>query len=75
VAFAPDPAENVQLRRDRPRQYRDRFGVFTFAYKVLELPLVASNVLAWLVAVSGSYVMNTMIAFRAESGRMLRRKD
>ncbi len=51
------------------------FGVFTFAYKVLELPLVASNVLAWLVAVSGSYVMNTMIAFRAESGRMLRRKD
>ena len=30
-------------------------GVFTFAYKVLELPLVGSNVLAWLVAVSGSY--------------------
>ena len=30
------------------------FGVFTFAYKVLELPLVASSVLAWLVAVSGS---------------------
>jgi putative flippase GtrA len=30
------------------------FGVFTFVYKVLELPLVASNVLAWLVAVSDS---------------------
>jgi putative flippase GtrA len=51
------------------------FGVFTFAYKVLELPLVASNVLAWLVAVSGSYVMNTIVTFRAESGRVLRGKD
>jgi putative flippase GtrA len=43
------------------------FGVFAFAYKVLELLLVASNVLAWLVAVSGSYVMNTTVTFRAES--------
>jgi putative flippase GtrA len=51
------------------------FGVFTFAYKVLELPLVASNVLAWLVAVSGSYVMNTTVTFRVESGRVLRGKD
>ena len=50
-------------------------GVFTFAYNVLELPLVGSNVLAWLVAVSGSYVMNTNITFRAESGRILRGKD
>jgi GtrA-like protein len=37
--------------------------------------LVASNVLAWLVAVSGSYVMNTTITFRAESGRVLRGTD
>jgi putative flippase GtrA len=50
-------------------------AIFTFAYSVLVLPLVPSNVLAWLVAVSGSYVMNTMITFRAESGRVLRRKD
>ena len=50
-------------------------GVFTFAYNVLELPLVGSNVLAWLVAVSGSYVMNTNITFRAELGRILRGKD
>jgi putative flippase GtrA len=49
------------------------FGVFTFAYK--ELPLVASNVLAWLLAVSGSYVMNTTFTFRAESDRVLRGKD
>jgi putative flippase GtrA len=50
-------------------------AVFTFAYTVLALPLVPSNVLAWVVAVSGSYVMNTMITFHAETGRVLRRKD
>ena len=50
-------------------------AIFTFAYTVLALPLVPSNVLAWLVAVSGSYVMNSLITFRAESGRVLRRKD
>ena len=50
-------------------------AIFTFAYTVLALPLVPSNVMAWLVAVSGSYVMNSMITFRAETGRVLRRKD
>ncbi|QDM19571.1 GtrA family protein [Tardiphaga sp. vice352] len=50
-------------------------AIFTFAYTVLALPLVLSNVLSWLGAVSCSYVMNTMITFRAESGRVLRRKD
>jgi putative flippase GtrA len=50
-------------------------AVFSLAYQVLNLPLVPANVLAWLVAVSCSYVMNTMITFRAESGRVLRRKD
>lgn len=50
------------------------FGVFTFAYKVLELPLVPSNILSWLVAVSCSYVMNSLITFHAESGRALNRK-
>src|SRR3954451_3298041 len=50
------------------------FVVFAFAYK-LGMPLVASNVVAWLVAVSGSYVFNTLITFRHESGRILRRED
>ena len=50
-------------------------AIFTLAYQVLKLPLVPANVIAWLVAVSCSYVMNTMITFRAESGRVLRRKD
>ena len=50
-------------------------AVFTVAYQVLNLPLVPANVMAWLVAVSASYVMNTNFTFRAESGRVLRRKD
>jgi len=49
-------------------------GVFTLAYKVFELPIVAANVIAWLVAVSGSYIMNTFITFHAETGRVLRFK-
>lgn len=33
--------------------------------------LIISNVLAWLVAVSGSYAMNSFITFAAESGGKL----
>src|SRR3954464_10241473 len=51
------------------------FGIFTLAYQTFELPIVPANVIAWLVAVSCSYVMNTMITFRTESGRVLRGKD
>ncbi len=47
-------------------------GVFLAAYNLLGLPLIPANVLAWLVAVSGSYVMNSFITFAAESGRQLR---
>jgi putative flippase GtrA len=47
-------------------------GIFLFAYNVLGLPLVPANVFAWLVAVSGSYVMNSFITFAAESGGKLR---
>lgn len=50
-------------------------AVFTLGYQVFSLPLLPANVLSWFVAVSCSYVMNTMITFRAESGRVLRRKD
>src|SRR5215475_12732270 len=48
------------------------YGVFLAAYYLANLPLVPANVLAWLVAVSGSYVMNCYITFAAESGRQLR---
>ena len=47
------------------------FAVFSFAYYYLELPIVAANTLAWVVAVTGSYVMNSTITFAAESGRKL----
>jgi putative flippase GtrA len=47
-------------------------GIFLIAYNWLELPLVPANVLAWIVAVSASYVMNSFITFAAESGRQLR---
>ena len=51
------------------------FGVFSLAYFYLALPIIAANVIAWIVAVSGSYVMNSLITFAAESGRRLRFKD
>jgi len=37
--------------------------------------LIAANIMAWLVAVSCSYVMNSHITFAAESGRQLRFKS
>lgn len=49
------------------------FAVFTAAYELLKFSLVPANILAWLVAVSCSYVMNSMITFRTESGRTLKR--
>jgi putative flippase GtrA len=33
--------------------------------------IVASNIVAWCIAVTGSYVMNSMTTFAAESGRKL----
>jgi putative flippase GtrA len=39
------------------------------------LMLVVANVAAWLVAVSCSYAMNSLITFAAESGRQLRWRD
>lgn len=49
-------------------------GVFSFAYYFLELPIIAANVVAWAVAVTGSYVMNSLTTFAHESGRELRLK-
>ncbi len=36
------------------------------------LLLIAANTISWLVAVTGSYVMNSSITFAAESGRKLK---
>jgi putative flippase GtrA len=51
------------------------FGVFLFAITFLTSSLVAANVLSWMVAVTGSYAMNSFITFAAESGRRLRLRD
>jgi putative flippase GtrA len=47
-------------------------GVFSFAYYGLEFSIVLANVMAWAVAVTGSYIMNSLTTFARESGRKLR---
>jgi putative flippase GtrA len=39
------------------------------------LLLIGANVTSWVVAVSGSYLLNSTITFAAESGRKLRWRD
>src|SRR6202140_130502 len=51
------------------------FSVFWTTVHFLGWPLVPANVLAWLVAVSFSYAMNSFITFGPESGRTLRWRD
>jgi putative flippase GtrA len=46
-------------------------GLFLLSLKYLTSSLIVANVLAWTVAVTGSYVMNSFITFAAESGRRL----
>ena len=47
------------------------FAVFSLGYYALRLPIVAANVIAWAVAVTGSYVLNSLTTFAHESGRQL----
>jgi putative flippase GtrA len=47
------------------------FAVFSFCYYYLGLEFVIANTAAWVVAVSGSYVLNSTITFARESGRRL----
>ena len=51
------------------------FSVFWTTANYLQWPLVPANVLAWLVAVSFSYALNSFITFGPESGRILRWRD
>ena len=48
--------------------------VFSTAYKLLALPLIASNLMSWFVAVSASYAMNTKVTFGRETGGVFRIK-
>ena len=47
-------------------------SIFFLALAFLTSSLIAANVLAWYIAVSCSYVMNSFFTFAAESGRQLR---
>jgi putative flippase GtrA len=47
------------------------FGVFTFIYYDLGWHILVANPIAWLLAVSNSYILNSMITFAAETGRRL----
>jgi len=47
-------------------------GVFLLAFTYVTSSLIGANICSWLVAVTGSYVMNSYITFAAESGRQLR---
>ena len=47
------------------------FCIFWIAAQEFGLPLVVANLMSWTIAVSGSYVMNSMFTFAAESGRKL----
>jgi putative flippase GtrA len=51
------------------------FSVFWMAARFFGWPLVPANVLAWLVAMTFSYAMNSFITFGPESGRVLRWRD
>ncbi len=45
--------------------------IFTILVQLLHLHLIAANVLSWLVAVTGSYMMNSKITFGRETGGLL----
>jgi putative flippase GtrA len=50
-------------------------SVFFLMLAYVTPSLILANVSGWLVAVSGSYVMNSFTTFAAETGRALRLKD
>jgi putative flippase GtrA len=47
------------------------FSVFALSYYYFGLSILAAQVVAWVVAVTGSYIMNSTITFAAESGGRL----
>ena len=47
------------------------FLVFSILHLYAGLPIIPANLIAWCVAVTNSYVLNSMFTFAAESGRRL----
>jgi putative flippase GtrA len=46
-------------------------SIFSVGYYLIGLPIVVANVVAWCIAVTNSYVMNSLFTFAEESGRRL----
>lgn len=51
------------------------FGIFSLAFYYFGTSIIVAQIAAWIVAVTGSYVMNSMITFAAESGQRLSLKN
>ena len=51
------------------------FTVFSIGYFYFALPIVIANVIAWVLGVTNSYILNSLTTFAVESGRQLRMKD
>ncbi len=47
------------------------FVVFSILHLYAGLPIIPANLISWCVAVTNSYVLNSMFTFAAESGRQL----
>ena len=45
--------------------------VFSIGHLYFGLPIIPANLISWCVAVTNSYVLNSMVTFAAESGRRL----
>jgi len=61
------------LARAALKQITASFALFAAPSGSREtLLLIAANTIAWLIAMTGSYIMNSSITFAAESGRKLR---
>jgi putative flippase GtrA len=50
-------------------------GLFSLLHLYVGLPIIPANLTSWCVAVTNSYVLNSMITFAAESGRRLNFKS
>jgi putative flippase GtrA len=48
------------------------YVVFSLGSYYAGLPIIPANLISWCVAVTKSYVLNSMFTFAAESGRKLR---
>ena len=48
------------------------FALFSLGFYYFGLPIITANLVSWGIAVSGSYVMNSLTTFSHESGGKLR---